>query len=186
MHRFRAGVGLAPLLIVLCLRGENRVLAQSSTELAQPQKSVRGTLQEIDKSQNTLRMKSEAGTSLAWQFAPAVVAEAAKFPTGAPVIVIYRQISSNEKRVTAVAFPGTAQKPTYVNMTGDSVMVRSAPAVANACGPTDPGSVTDLTIPAAGRAEVLEACWCCAPVGGSCTPGNKSGPGQAFLAQCFE
>jgi len=186
MQRFLAGVGLLPFLMGLSFAAEKPQAPAPSSAEAHAPKSVRGTLQEIDKSQSTLIMKSESGARLAWQFAPAVVAEAVKFPTGAPVIVIYRQISANEKRVTAVAFPGTAKKPTYVNMTGESVVVRSAPAVADACGLTEHGSVTDLTIPAGGRAEVLDACWCCGPVGGTCTPGNKSGPGQAFLAQCFE
>jgi hypothetical protein len=163
-----------------------RARAQPSTESARAQKSVRGTLQSVDKSLNGLIMKSDAGKRLAWQFDAAVIAELAKFKAGVPVIVIYRQISSNEKRVTAIAFPDPSQKATYVNMTGERVVVRSAPAVADACGAADPGSVTELTIPAAGRAEVLEACWCCAPVGGTCAPGNKSGLGQAFLARCFE
>jgi hypothetical protein len=188
MQQIRAGVGrLAPFVFVLPLVAATpEARAQSSTEPARAQKSVRGTLQATDKSKNTLTMKSDSGQSLAWQFDAAVVAEAAKFKAGAPVIVIYRQISANEKRVTALAFPGTAAKPTYVNMTGERIVVRSAPAVADACTAVDPGSVTELTIPAAGRAEVLEACWCCAPVGRTCAPGNKSGQGQAFLAQCFE
>jgi hypothetical protein len=185
--RSRTSVGSVPLLIGLSFMAASpRIHAQSPTEAAHAQKSVRGTLQVADKSQNSVIMKSDTGQRLAWQFTPAVVSEAAKFKAGAPVIVIYRQIAANEKRVTAIAFPGTAAKPTYVNMTGERVVVRSTPAVADACGPADAGSVTELTIPAEGRAEVLDACWCCAPVGRSCTPGNKTGPGQAFLAQCFE
>jgi hypothetical protein len=189
MKRFRAGVGrVGPFLVVLSLTSAlPRVLAQSSTEPARAQKSVRGTLQTVDKSLNGLIMKSDSGKRMAWQFSSTVVAEVAKFPKGAPVIVIYRQISSNEKRVTAVAFPGTAEKPTYVNMTGERVLLRSAPAVGDACGPTEPPApTTELVIPMGGRAEVLEACWCCAPIDGTCVPGNKSGAGQAFLAQCFQ
>jgi hypothetical protein len=64
--------------------------------------------------------------------------------------------------------------------------LRSAPAVADACSATDPASATDVTIPMAGRAEVLDGCWCCAPIDGTCTPRTKSGQGQAFLASCFE
>jgi hypothetical protein len=174
------------LALLSLVTGTPESRAQSPTEPTRAQKSVRGTFLATDKSQSTLTIKSDSGQSLAWQFDATVVAEAAKFKVGAPIIVIYRQISANEKRVTALAFPGTAAKPTYMNMTGESVVVRSAPAVADACTAVDPASVTEVTIPAAGRAEVLEACWCCGPVGGTCTPGNKSGPGQAFLAQCFE
>jgi len=102
------------------------------------------------------------------------------------MIVIYRQVSSNEKRVTAVAFPGTASTPTYVNLTGSRVVLRSAAAVADVCGRADAGPVSESIIPAGGRAEVMDACWCCAPARDACTPGNKSGPGQAFLERCFE
>jgi hypothetical protein len=161
-------------------------LAETPSEPSRAQKSVRGTLQSIDKSLNGLFIKSDAGQRMAWQFDPKVLAEIAKFPKGAPIIVIYRQISSNEKRVTAVAFPGTAEKPTYTNMTGERVLLRSAPAVADACSATDPATATDVTIPTAGRAEVLDGCWCCAPIDGTCTPRTKSGQGQAFLASCFE
>jgi len=140
----------------------------------------------VDKGEGGVIMKSDAGERLAWRFSPAVIAEVAKLAPGAPMIVIYRQISSNEKRVTAVAFPGTASTPTYVNLTGYRVVLRSAPAVADACGRTDARPVSESTIPAGGRAEVMDACWCCAPAGKACTPGNKSGQGQAFLERCFE
>ena len=102
------------------------------------------------------------------------------------MIVIYRQISSNEKRVTAIAFPGTASTPIYVNLTGSRVVLRSAAAVAGVCGGADAGPVSESIIPEGGRAEVMDACWCCAPAGSTCTPGNKSGQGQAFLERCFE
>ena len=102
-------------------------------------------------------MKSDAGDRLAWRFSPAVV-----------------------------SFPGTASTPSYVNLTGSRVVLRSAPAVADACGRTDAGPVSESTIPAGGRAEVMDAYWCCAPAGEACTPGNKSGQGQAFLERCFE
>jgi len=123
---------------------------------------------------------------LAWQFNAAVVAEAARFKPGDPMIVIYRQLASNEKRVTALAFPGTAKAPTYINLTGDRVALRSAPAVGEACGQADAGPVTEAAIPNGGLAEVMEACWCCAPAGETCTPGNRSGLGRAFLVQCFK
>ena len=186
MDRFPPGVGrVAPVLLVLAA-AMPLALAQTPPDPARAQKSVRGTLQSIDKSLNGLFIKSDSGQRMAWQFDPKVLTEIAKFPKGAPIIVIYRQISPNEKRVTAVAFPGSAEKPTYVNMTGERALLRSAPAVADACSATDPAAVTEVTIPALGRAEVLDGCWCCAPVDGTCTPGTKSGQGQAFLASCFE
>jgi hypothetical protein len=102
------------------------------------------------------------------------------------MIVIYRQVSPNEKRVTALAFPGAASTPIYVNTTGARVVVRSSPAVDGACGQPGAGPVSESTIPSGGLAEVLEACWCCAAPGEPCTPGNKSGLGRALLVQCFK
>ena len=159
--------------------------AQASPEPARVHKSVRGTLQSVDRRLSSVIMKSDAGETLTWRFGPAVITEAAKFKAGAPVIVIYRQTAPNEKRVTALAFPGAATKPVYVNLTGARVVLRSAPAVGDVCGPAESGSVTESVIPPGERAEVKDACWCCAPTGNTCTPGNKSGIGQALLERCF-
>jgi hypothetical protein len=151
-----------------------------------PHKSVYGKLSTVDKTLNGVAMTTDSGERMAWRFTPQVVAEAARFKPGDRMIVIYRQIASNEKRVTALAFPGSAPRPQYVNTTGSRVTVRSAAAVDGVCGTPDAGPVTESVIPAGGIAEVLEACWCCAASGESCTPGNKSGNGRALLVQCFE
>ena len=151
-----------------------------------PHKSVYGKLSTVDKTLNGVAMTTDSGERMAWRFNPQVVAEAARFKPGDRMIVIYRQIASNEKRVTALAFPGSAPRPQYVNTTGSRVTVRSAAAVDGVCGTPDAGPVTESVIPAGGIAEVLEACWCCAAAGESCTPGNKSGNGRALLVHCFE
>ncbi len=90
--------------------------------------------------------------------------------------------------MTAVAFLGTAKAPTYVNMSGWKVSLRSVAALeGGVCSQApDDRPVTDFSIPVGGRAEVLEGCWCCAPDGETCTPSNKSGIGQAFLVRCFQ
>jgi hypothetical protein len=150
-----------------------------------PHKSVYGKLQSV-KDLNGVIMTSDAGERLAWRFEPAVIAEAARFKLGDPMIVIYRQVTPSEKRVTAVAFPGTAATPLYVNMTGSRVVLRSAPAKDGACGQPSAGPIHESTIPSGGMAEVLDACWCCASPDESCTPGNRSGLGRALLVQCFE
>ena len=100
--------------------------AQASPEPSRVHKSVRGTLQSVDSRLSSVIMKSDAGETLTWRFRPAVIGEAAKFKAGTPVIVIYRQTAPNEKRVTALAFPGAATKPVYVNLTGARVVLRSA------------------------------------------------------------
>jgi hypothetical protein len=161
------------------------VEAQDSAEQARPHKSVRGKLLSVDTGRNAVVMKSDAGETLSWRFEASVIKEASAFKPGDPMIVIYRQLPGNEKRVTALAFPGTEKTPTYVNMTGGRVVLRSAPAVDGACEKAGDGAVTESVIPPGGRAEVLEPCWCCAVSGESCTPTTKSGLGRAFLARCF-
>jgi hypothetical protein len=151
-----------------------------------PHKSVYGKLSVVDKTLNGVAMTTDAGEKLAWRFNPAVVKEAAQFKPGDRMIVIYRQIASNEKRVTALAFPGSARTPIYVNTTGQRVLVRSTAPVDGVCGGPGEGKVTEAVIPAGGIAEVLEGCWCCAADGESCTPGNKSGNGRALLVHCFQ
>jgi Ni/Co efflux regulator RcnB len=164
-----------------------RLAAQAKDASAEkaPYKSVYGKLVNVDDTHNTVLMAEDGGGQLAWRFDKAVIAEAAKFKPGDPVIVIYRQTSPKQKRVTALAFPGTAKSPIYVNMTGDRVVIRSAAAVNGSCDAPD-AKVSESVIPARGLAEVMDACWCCAPVGGSCSPTTKSGNGRALLSQCFQ
>jgi hypothetical protein len=184
--RSRALAGAAFLLGLLAGPSAPRAGAQAPAEPPRPHKSVYGKLAGVDKSRSGIVMKSDAGERLSWRFDAAVIAEAARFKPGDPMIVIYRQIAPNQKRVTALAFPGSATTPLYVNTTGSRVVVRSRPAVNGECGGPGAGSVSEATIPSGGVAEVLEACWCCAVPGESCNPGNKSGRGRALLVQCFE
>lgn len=185
-HRSGAGLGIA-ILLAFCLGAPaSRLSAQSPSDPARPHKSVYGKLTAVDKSLNGIIMMSDAGKRLAWRFPANVIAEAAQYQRGDPMIVIYRQIAHNEKRVTAVAFPGKALTPTYVNTTDGRVVLRSAPMVGGVCGTPDAGPVSESTIPRGGVAEVMEACWCCAIIGESCTPGNKSGVGRALLVNCFK
>jgi hypothetical protein len=157
----------------------------ASPEPARVSKSVRGTLVRVDLRRRAVIMKSDEGKNLEWRFSQAVVEEARKFEPGSPLIVIYRQTSPSDKRVTALAFPGAAPRPVYVNMTGSPVLMRSAPGVGDVCGQAEPGSVNDSVLPVLGRAEVKDACFCCAPQGETCSPGNRTGNGVAFLESCF-
>jgi len=132
-------------------------------------------------------MKSDDGKRLVWRFDAPVIEEASRFKPGDPLVVIYRQLAHNEKRVTAVAFPGSASSPIYVNLTGARILVRSAPMANGACLPqAQDVAATDASVPSGGLAEVLDACWCCAPDGQSCSPTTKSGHGRAILVSCFE
>lgn len=187
MGRFRSdAVRALVVLLAVATAPAPRAPAQAPASPAPPQKSVRGTLESVDKSQNRVFMKADDGHRLVWRFEPSVIEEASRFKAGDPLIVVYKQLAQNEKRVTALAFPGTAASPIYLNLTGGRVLVRSAPMVDGVCGKSTAGPTNDATIPSGGLAEVVDACWCCAPDGASCTPTTKSGLGRAILVQCFE
>jgi hypothetical protein len=184
-RRAAAGVVLGVLLLLLTAPTPPAG-AQAAPGPSRPQKSVYGTLEKVDPSQRGVFMRSNDGERLAWQFPAPVVGEVARFKPGDPMIVIYRQISSSDKRVTAVAFPGAATTALYMNMTGSRVLLRSASAVEGVCGRPDAGPAIDRMIPDGGMGEADGACWCCAQADGSCVPGNKTGIGKALLISCFE
>lgn len=186
MGLLRTGVtaGVGAMAVLLLCGPPPRASAQAPAPTPAPTKSVRGKLLSVDTALNTVLMTETNGAQMAWHFDAPIVSEAARFKPGDPVIVIYRQTSPKEKRVTALAFPGSARAPIYVNLTGERVVLRSAAGVGGACDETS-GPVSESTIPAGGLAEVMDGCWCCAPAGASCTPRTKSGQGRAFLAQCF-
>lgn len=187
MHGSRTSAASSSLLFALFLGlVPPPAAAPASPEPARVSQSVRGSLVSVDSRLYSVVMKADTGESLTWRFSPAVIAEAAKFKSGAPVIVIYRQIAPNEKRVTALAFPGAAPKPVYVNLTGARISLRSAGAKDQVCGQGDPGPVTESVLPPGERADVKDACWCCAPSGNACTTANRTGNGLAFLERCFE
>ena len=173
-------------MILTALMLAAAVAAEPSPAAPSAPKSVRGTLQSVDKRLGAVSMKTDDGQGLSWRFSPAVLAEVAKAKTGAAMIVLYRQTAANEKRVTGVAFPGTAASPVYVNLTGERILVLSAASAADGtCGKVSP-PFTEAAVPPGERAEVREGCWCCAPAGGACTPGTRSGQGTASLERCFE
>src|SRR5258708_2814567 len=177
--------GLAVLPLAL-LAMAPRSWAQTTAGPPRPHKSVYGTLESVDTTLNRVVMKSASGEKLAWNFEPSVIAEVARFKPGGSMIVIYRPINANEKRVTAVAVPGIAATALYLNMTDSRVVLRTAPDVGGVCGKPDAGAVTDSVIPSGGTGEAIEACWCCTAAGKSCHPENKTGKGKALLVGCFE
>ncbi len=190
MPRLRSSVKWAAVLVLgLGASGEpSRAAAQPSPSPApdRPKKSVYGKLKSVEKRLSALVMVSDEGQRLVWKFEKEVIAEAEQFKPGDRMIVIYRQLGPSDKRVTAVAFPGTAATPTYVNLTNERVTVRTAPLVGESCGLLSEGPVYEITIPRGGIAEVADGCWCCASAGDACVPGNKTGVGRALLANCFE
>lgn len=185
MGSFRSARALGFSLLLLSLAMAPRSWAQAAGP-ARPQKSVHGTLESVDTKLNRVVMKTDSGEKVSWRLEAAVVAEVARFKPGDSMVVIYRPITPSEKRVTAVAFPGSATTALYVNMTDSRVVLRSAPDLGGVCGKPESGPVTDSLIPSGGMGEGTEACWCCALSGKSCRPDNKTGNGKAFLVGCFE
>jgi hypothetical protein len=149
-------------------------------------KSVYGTLDGVDAGQGAVIMQSETGERLAWRVSAPVVEGLGQFEIGGPMIVICRPITATEKKVTAIAFPGTAERPTYVNLTGNPVLVHFGPKVDGTCVGRQQQPTSEVAVLDGGEAEIADGCWCCAPMGQSCTPLNETGHGRALLVSCFD
>jgi hypothetical protein len=179
--RSGAGLGLA-LLFVLCLSPAAPAAAQGANST---HKSVYGKLERVDQGLSGIFMRTNEGKRMAWRFDRAVIDQLSEFKPGDPIIVIYRQ-QGGDKAVTAIAFPGATPTPVYVNSTGQRVEFFSGPMVNGACGLPADTPLNQSTIPIGGRAEGSDACWCCAPAGELCIPGNKTGQGKAFITRCYK
>jgi hypothetical protein len=184
-HRWGAGLGTALLLGTLPGVPASRAAAQSTAPGGLAVRTVYGKLQMINESVNGVAVVAENGQRMAWQFDEKVIAQIKGFKPGDPVVVIYRERGA-DKAVTAIAFPGKAATPVYVNTSGQRVELVSGPMVGEACGKAPDTPVHRTTIPTGGRAETQDACWCCAPAGQACVPSNRTGLGQAFLIHCYE
>jgi hypothetical protein len=183
--RSAARLGVLLALGLLAVAPASRAQAPGPAAAPPASRSVVGTLEAVDESLNGVIMKTDEGQRVAWKFEPGVIERIRGFRPGVPVIVIYRQRGS-DKAVTAVAFPGAAASPVYVNTSGQRVEIVGGPMVDGACGKASDAPLTSTTIPMGGQAEVPDACWCCAPAGETCTPANRTGAGQAFLANCYK
>ena len=161
-----------------------RAAAQSTAPGGLASRTVHGKLEMVNESVNGVAVVSDEGQRMAWQFDKTVIEQLKGFKPGDPVVVIYRQRGA-DKAVTAIAFPGAAATPIYVNTTGQRVELVSGPMVNGACGQPADKPVNRTTIPTGGRAETADACWCCAPAGQACVPSNRTGLGQAFLIHCY-
>jgi hypothetical protein len=188
MRSFRSNAGwrMAVLLALAAATASRAAEAQAPADTARAHKSVYGKLETVDAKLNGVVIRSDAGERLGWRFDRKVIAQLAEFKPGDPVIVIYRQMSPNDKAVTAIAFPGKAETPIYVNATGFRVVMRSAPMVDGVCSNTAAAPLNQSVLPVDGTAEILDECWCCAAAGDSCSPSNKSGNGRAILIRCFK
>jgi hypothetical protein len=147
--------------------------------------TVHGKLDVVNERLNGVSVISDDGKRMAWQLDERVIAQVKRFKPGTPVVVIYR-VRGGGTAVTAIAFPGAAASPIYVNTSAERIELVSGPMVDAACGKPAEASIHTTTIPIGARAETQDACWCCAPAGKACIPANKTGLGQAFLVHCYE
>jgi len=187
MRCCRLGTGLIVALLLGTLAGApaSRAAAQSTAPGGLAVQTVHGKLEMVNESVNGVAVVSDEGQRMAWQFDKTVIEKLKGFKPGDPVVVIYR-LRGADKAVTAIAFPGAAATPIYVNTSGQRVELVSGPMVNGACGQPSESAIKRTTIPTGGRAETPDACWCCAPAGRACVPSNRTGLGQAFLIHCYE
>jgi hypothetical protein len=184
MTSWRSGAVLSAALLCLVVAGDvPRAAAQGAGALAY--RSVHGKVEMINPSVHAVAVVSDDGQRMAWQFDERVIERIKAFKKGDPVVVIYRERGA-EKAVTAIAFPGAAGTPVYVNTTDQRVVLVSGPMVNGACGQPSSEPLRTTNILSGGQAETSDACWCCAPAGRTCTPANRTGLGKAFLTRCYE
>ena len=61
---------------------------------------------------------------------------------------------------------------------GYAALAAGSPGSLAACDRAE--AVNEISIIEGGLAETADACWCCAPDGEACAPGNQTGLGKAF------
>jgi hypothetical protein len=182
MRWYASGAGLGVALL-LAVWSDVPATAQGTGALSF--KTVHGKLEMVNESVNGVAVVSDEGQRMAWQFDKTVIEMIKGFQPGDPVVVIYR-LRGADKAVTAIAFPGKAATPVYVNTSGQRVELVSGPMVNGACGQPSAEPLHTTNILSGGQAETGDACWCCAPAGQACVPSNRTGLGQAFLIHCYE
>jgi hypothetical protein len=157
-----------------------------------PQGSISGTLVSVDTRRNGVIIRDEAGAQMAWKLDPSVVKELGAFKPGDRLWIIYRQVGGGNRAVTAIGFPGTAQKPEFRNATGSYVRLVTGPFVNGACGGVrDPSELRVHRMMRLSSTEDEAPCWCCAAAEQTCEPANRSWEpgdkvtGRIILSRCF-
>jgi hypothetical protein len=186
--RLRAGLLLLVLALALCLPAD-RAGAQPAPAAPLIYQSIEGSIEKVDQRLNGIILRDRDGKRHAWKLGTPVIQEAARYKPGDSMWVIYRQIGTGERAVTAVGFPGSQEKPVYVNATGDTVVLRTGPFTDGACRPVPPEQVTDHDLRAGTDFSDEAPCWCCASRGKQCELANRShddrGTGRIVLARCY-
>lgn len=184
----RTGLGVV-LAGALGLCAPGRAAAQHPNAAPLVSRSTEGSIEIVDTKKNGIILKSADGKRHAWKLDPAVIQEAARFQPGDWMWVIYRPLGGSQRAVTALGFPGSEEKPHYVNATGDPVVLRTGPMIDGTCKPIAPAETTDHALRNGGDVVDEAPCWCCASQGKQCELANRShddhGTGRIVLARCF-
>ena len=91
-------------------------------------------------------------------------------------MVIYRERGA-DKAVTAIAFPGAAATPVYVNTTDQRVTLVSGPMVNGACGQASAEPLRTTNILSGGQAETHGRLLVLRPGGPDLHAGQQDGAG---------
>src|SRR5262245_56246948 len=161
--RSAVAAGAALLAVAASLGPAPNAAGQGAIAVPLVLKSVHGKLDTVDKQRGGIFVISDEGRKMAWRLERGVIDRLGDFKKGDPIVVIYRQRGGGNKAVTAVAFPGAAASPVYINTTGHRVEFISGPKVNDKCGEMGDATLNHSTIPIDGMAEVSDECWCCAP-----------------------
>jgi hypothetical protein len=188
----KATTSLAALGVLLAAAHPCDLAAQAPTPRPLATGSVSGTLATVDKPLNGLVIRNEAGEHVAWRLDRSVIEQVSKFKKGDRLWIIYRELGGGDRAVTAVGFPGSEAKPVYVNATGSTVRLRTAPYVNGACrGYREDGQVGQFRLFRGSSTEDEAPCWCCSSIEQTCEPANRSYEpgdkvtGRIILSRCF-
>ena len=190
MRTMRLGPGLMlALAAALVPSAPHRAAAQGANAAPLIFQSIDGTVDTVDPKLNGIILRDAAGKRHAWKLGAPVIAEAARAKVGDRMWVIYRPQGKSQRAVTALGFPGTEEKPLYVNATGDPVVLRTGPATDGVCRTVPSEQMTGHVLRAGATVIDDAPCWCCANRGEECQLANRShddhGTGRIVLARCF-
>jgi hypothetical protein len=186
--------GALTALVALVLASPAAVRGSRAAAVQAPggplvESTVSGTLVIADPTLNQVVIRTASGEKLDWQLPAAVVAEAGHYKAGDPVTVVYRTVGEAERSLRALKFTGPGSKASYVNATGNHVVLRTGPKVGGQCGSADAPASQVVGYPLIPSAVIEDTagCWCCGPGGTTCRPSNTVLPrDHIVLAECFD
>lgn len=188
LPRVRLAFALLAVVVALGSRAD-RAAAQPVPNAPLVYQSIQGTIESVDEQLGGIIIRGSDGKRHAWRLQAPVLKEAARYKPSDWVWMIYRQLGPSERAVTALGFPGTQEKPVYVNATSETVVLRTGPYTEGACRAVPLEKTTNFEVRVGAEVVDEAPCWCCATRGKQCDLANRSfdehGTGRIVLARCF-